>query len=377
MKVVIAIDSLKGSLSSIEAGNAIKDGILRVKNDTEVIIKPLADGGEGTTEALVEGFKGENVTLEVKGPLGRTVKATYGFLRNENTNTAIVEMAQASGITLVTAEERNPLKATTYGVGEIIKDAINKGCRNFIVGIGGSATNDGGIGMLKALGFEFLNAKGEEVLEGAIGLGEITNVKNTNTIPELAECKFRVACDVTNPLCFENGATHIFGPQKGVTDENKVDIDKAMLNYANVTERYIGKDNKNVAGAGAAGGLGFGFISYLNSELVPGIDLIIDAVKLEDAIQGADYVITGEGMLDYQTAMGKAPIGVAKLGKKYGAKVLAFAGGVTKDAKKCNDAGIDAFFPIVRGVTTLESAMNSENAYNNLSDTVEQVFRLL
>ncbi len=375
MKVVIAIDSLKGSLSSLEAGSAIKEGILRVNKEANVTIKPLADGGEGTTEALVQGYNGEYVNVTVTGPLEKPVSAVYGYLKE--TKAAVIEMAQASGITLVTEAEKNPLLATTFGVGELIKDAIKKGCRSFIVGIGGSATNDGGVGMLKALGYEFFDVNGKSVGNGASCLSEIASISSNNAIKELKECTFKVACDVTNPLCFENGATYIYGPQKGVTLETRDLIDAGMLNYANVTEKYIGKDNKNVAGVGAAGGLGFAFYSFLNAELTPGIDLIIEATKLEESIKGADYVITGEGRLDHQTAMGKAPVGVAKIAKKHGAKVLAFAGGVTKDAIACNDAGIDAFFPIVRGVTTLDEAMKSENAFNNMADTVEQVFRIL
>ncbi len=372
MKVVVAIDSLKGSLSSIEAGNAIKDGILRVV-DADVVIKPLADGGEGTTEALVEGYKGELIEVEVMGPLQKAVKANYGLIEGK---AAVLEMASASGITLITAEERNPKEATTYGVGQMIKDAISKGCRNFIVGIGGSATNDGGVGMLQALGFEFFDKDGKKVGLGGKVLSEIERISNQNMLSELADCKFKVACDVNNPLCFENGATYIYGPQKGVTEDIKEELDKGMLNYARATEKYIGIDNKNVPGAGAAGGLGFAFISYLNATLTPGIDLILDAIKLEEEVKDADIVITGEGRLDIQSAMGKAPVGVAKLAKKYNKKVIAFAGGVTKDAKICNEKGIDAFFPIVRGVTTLEDAMIKENAYNNMADTVEQVFRL-
>lgn len=373
MKVVVAIDSLKGSLSSIEAGNAIKEGILRVK-DANVIIKPLADGGEGTTEALVEGYQGKLVDVEVKGPLCTPVIATYGLIDN---NTAVLEMASASGITLVTREERNPMNATTYGVGQMISNAIAKGCRDFIVGIGGSATNDGGIGMLQALGFEFFDNDGKNVGLGGQALDKIERISNQNALKELAECRFKIACDVNNPLCFDNGATYIFGAQKGVTEDIKETLDKGMLNYAKATEKFIGQDNKDVAGAGAAGGLGFAFISYLNATLTPGIDLILDAIKLEDELKDADVVVTGEGLLDNQTAMGKAPIGVAKLAKKYNAKVLAFAGGVTKDAKACNESGIDAYFPIVRGISTLEEAMVKENAYSNMADTVEQVFRLM
>lgn len=375
MKVVIAIDSLKGSLSSMEAGNTIKSAILNVKPDAEVVVKPLADGGEGTTDSLIEGLGGERVDVTVTGPLGAPVDAYYGYLAQ--TNTAIIEMASAAGITLVTEEEKNPLLATTYGVGEMIRHAIEKGCRNFIIGIGGSATNDGGIGMLKALGYSFLDGNGEDVGEGAQALVKIHLINTDNVYDKLSECNFQIACDVNNPLCGPNGATYIYGPQKGVTDDMKDRLDRGMANYAAVTAEIIGCHYSETEGAGAAGGMGFAFLSYLNASLTPGIELVLDAVELEKEVQTADIVITGEGRLDHQTAMGKAPVGVAKLAKKYGAKVLAFAGSVTKDATACNDAGIDAFFPIVRGVTTLEEAMKPENARFNMAATVEQVFRLL
>lgn len=375
MKVVVAIDSLKGSLTSMEAGNAIKEGIHRVKPDAQVIVKPLADGGEGTTDALIEGLGGERIDITVTGPMKETVSTYYGYLKESNT--AIIEMASAAGIILVSDDEKDPFTATTYGVGEMIKDAIARGCRNFIIGIGGSATNDGGIGMLKALGFQFLDLDGNDVGEGGQALAKVASVNSANFMKELDECHFQVACDVTNPLCGTNGATYIYGPQKGVTDETKDILDAGMANYARVTAAATNTNCVDAAGAGAAGGLGFAFLSYLNAKLTPGISLILDAVNLESELPDADIVITGEGRLDHQTAMGKAPVGVARLGKKYNAKVLAFAGSVTKDAIACNEAGIDAFFPIVRGVTTLAEAMKPENARINMADTVEQVFRLL
>ncbi len=375
MKVVVAIDSLKGSLSSIEAGLAIKQGILEVNKKADVIIKPLADGGEGTTEALTKGLGGKLVEVLVTGPILKKVKAEYGFI--EETKTAVIEMASASGITLINEEEKNPMIATTYGVGELIKDAINKGARNFIIGIGGSATNDGGVGMLQALGFKFFDENKKELGNGAQILGFISKIDDKDVVPELFECTFNIACDVNNPLCFENGATYVFGKQKGVSENDKEKIDNDMLHYAQVANDFTGKDFKDFAGAGAAGGLGFAFITFMNGKLLPGVDLVLEMTKLEEVIKEADIVITGEGMLDNQTAMGKAPIGVAKLAKKYDKKVIAFAGGVTRDAKLCNENGIDAYFPIVRGVTTLLEAMKKENAYNNMKDTVEQVFRLL
>lgn len=375
MKVVIAIDSLKGSLSSMEAGFAIKDGILNAHADADVVVKPLADGGEGTTDALIEGLGGERIDLTVTGPMGTPVSCYYGYLKD--TNTAVMEMASAAGITLVPDAKKDPWKATTYGVGEMMLHAVEQGCRTFIIGIGGSATNDGGIGMLKALGFEFLDANGNDVGEGGQALAKVASIKTSNVNPLLKDCNFRIACDVNNPLCGENGATYIYGPQKGVTDDEKESLDQSMASFAACTSQCLGNDYALAPGAGAAGGLGFAFLSYLNASLTPGIELILDAVHLEDELTGADIVITGEGRLDHQTAMGKAPVGVAKLAKKHGAKVLAFAGAVTKDATACNAAGIDAFFPIVRGVTTLEEAMNPENARANMIATVEQVFHLL
>ena len=373
MKVVVAIDSLKGSLTSMEAGMAIKDGILAAKPDAEVIVKPLADGGEGTTDALIEGLNGERIDVTVTGPLGDPVSCYYGYLKE--TNTAIIEMASAAGITLT--NKKDPLHATTYGVGEMINDAIKKGCRNFIIGIGGSATNDGGIGMLKALGFEFLDENGNDAGEGGQALGKVKCIHTQNKNPLLDECHFQVACDVTNPLCGQNGATYIYGPQKGVTDDIKEHLDQAMAQYAEVTAKYLECDYSDTEGAGAAGGLGFALLSYLNASLTPGIDLILNAVELEKELKNADIAVTGEGRLDHQTAMGKAPVGVAKLAKKYNAQVIAFAGSVTPEATACNQAGIDAFFPIVRGITTLEEAMNPENARANMRSAVEQVFRLL
>lgn len=375
MKVVVAIDSLKGSLTSMNAGMAIKEGIQKAHPAAEVIVKPLADGGEGTTDALIEGMGGERINLTVTGPLGKPVSAYYGYI--SKSRTAILEMASAAGIILISEGEKNPLIATTFGVGEMILDAIGRGCHNFIIGIGGSATNDGGIGMLQALGYRFLNGNKQDVGQGAQALANVAFVDTANVSPDLAACHFQIACDVTNPLCGENGATYIYGPQKGVTEELKESLDSAMSHFARITAATLGNQFSEEQGAGAAGGLGFAFLSYLNAQLTPGIDLILNTVHLESALKDADYVVTGEGRLDHQTAMGKAPVGVAKLAKKYGITVLAFAGGVTKDAVACNKAGIDAFFPIIRGVTTLEEAMKPENARANMIDSVEQVFRLL
>ena len=375
MKVVVAIDSLKGSLSSIEAGMAIRDGVLAAKPDAEVIVKPLADGGEGTTDALIEGMNGKRIDLTVTGPMHSPVDAYYGYLADSHT--AVMEMASAAGITLVPAEEKNPLLATSYGVGEMMNDALQKGCRNFIIGIGGSATNDGGIGMLKALGVRFLDENGEDAGEGGQALAKVTQIDVSGLNPLLKECHIQVACDVNNPLCGENGSTYVYGPQKGVTEDMKKQLDEDMAHFAMVTSETLGNDYHDTPGAGAAGGLGFAFLSYIGATLTPGIELILDAVRLEQELPNADIVVTGEGCLDFQTAMGKAPVGVARLAKKYYAKVIAFAGSVTKEASACNKEGIDAFFPILRSVCTLEEAMDPANARANLTATVEQVFRLL
>lgn len=373
MNILISIDSFKGSMTSMQAGKAAEKGILRAVPDADISICPLADGGEGTTDALIEGMGGEKIELEVTAPLGDKVCCYYGLLKENKT--AVMEMASAAGITLV--NEKNPMMATTYGVGEMILDAAKRGCEKVIIGIGGSATNDGGIGMLQAFGYQFLDKNGKDVGRGAAALGKVEKIIDDKVNPLISKIKFQVACDVDNPLCGENGATYIFGAQKGVVDELKPVIDKGMKNFADKTKQKLGVSCEKLPGAGAAGGLGFAFLAYLNAELTPGVQLIIQAAGIEEKIKSADIVVTGEGRLDSQTVMGKAPIGVAKLAKKYGKKVIAFAGSVSDDAGLCNENGIDAFFPIVRGVTTLENAMQMENAVKNMEFAVEQVFRVL
>lgn len=375
MKVVVAIDSLKGSLSSLEAGEAIKSGVLKAMPEAEVCVRPLADGGEGTVEALALGMGGELKTVEVTGPLGEKVNCLYGIL--EESKTAIVEMSGAAGITLVSDELRTPLHTTTYGVGEVIKDAIANGCRHFIVGIGGSATNDGGIGMLQALGFGMLDKDGNQVPFGAKGIKEIVTITDDQVIPELKECSFRIACDVTNPLCGERGCSAVYGPQKGATPEMVKEMDAWLADYAKLVSAKYEKADAEYPGTGAAGGMGFAFLAYTNAVLESGIKIILEETKLEDYVKDADIVITGEGRMDGQTAFGKAPIGVAKIAKKFDKTVLAFAGSVTKDAVVCNEHGIDAFFPILRRIQTLQEAMTPEIARDNMVTTVEQVFRLI
>ncbi len=375
MKVVIAIDSLKGSLSSLEAGNAIREGVEKVIPDAEVCVRPLADGGEGTVEALALGMGGKLENVTVTGPLGTPVDCVYGIIADSKT--AIIEMSGAAGITLVTEQERNPLNTTTYGVGEVIKDAIAKGCRHFIIGIGGSATNDGGIGMLQALGYGMFDKDGNQVPFGAKGLKELETITDEYVLPELKECNFRIACDVTNVLCGEQGCSAVFGPQKGATPSMIMQMDKWLAYYAKLTAEKYPHANAKQAGTGAAGGLGFAFLSYTNAVLESGIKIVLEETKLEDYIQTADIIVTGEGRLDGQTVFGKAPIGVAGIAKKHGKKVIAFSGCVTEDAVACNEHGIDAFFPILRGVQTLQEAMDPHNTRKNMAATVEQVFRLI
>lgn len=372
MKAVIAIDSFKGSMTSIEAGQAAAEGIRRVFPNADICVLPVADGGEGTVDALVTGMHGQKQTVTVSDPLGRPVCAEYGILPD---GTAVIEMAAAAGLPLLKQVERNPMKTTTYGVGQLIKDAVGKGCRQFVIGIGGSATNDGGMGMLQALGFEFTDDKGQPVGSGAEGLKNLSAISDAHALAELSECSFSVACDVTNPLCGPKGCSAVYGPQKGA-DETAVEMmDKWLEAYSRLVQRIRPEANPEAPGAGAAGGIGFAFSSFLNGQLQGGIDLVLDKIGLEQAVKSADIVLTGEGRLDSQTVMGKAPAGVAKAAKRYGKTVLAFAGMATPEARVCNEH-IDAYFPILRRVCTLEEAMEPENAKSNMTETVEQVFRL-
>ncbi|MBQ9486685.1 MAG: glycerate kinase [Selenomonadaceae bacterium] len=377
MKIVIAIDSFKGSMSSIDAGEISASAIRDVDKNADVKIFPLADGGEGTVDALTKGLGGRIISTEVTGPLGDKIQSRYGFI--PSTKTAVIEMADAAGITLVPAEKRNPMHTTTYGLGELILQAADNGCREFIIGIGGSATNDCGLGMLTALGVKFFNAQGNTVGIYGGDLKDIATVDISNLNPILRECKFRIACDVTNPLCGEKGCSAVYGPQKGATPEIVRDMDGYIKNFAATVERQLKLIGAEMPGAGAAGGLGYAFHTFLNGKLEPGIDLVLDAVKIADALKTADFVITGEGRLDFQTAMGKAPVGVAKLAKKINpaVKVIAVCGAATPEAVEVNANGIDAYFPILHAVTSLDEAMKFETAKLNLYQTVTQIFRLI
>ena len=374
MRIAVAIDSFKGSLSSLRAGEAVKEAALSLDPQNEVFVRPVADGGEGTVEALSVGMGGTLLSARVTGPLFEPVDASYAILPDGVT--AVIEMAAASGITLISKERLNPLFTTTYGVGELINDAIRRGCRRFIVGIGGSATNDGGVGMLAALGYAFLDAEGKPIPFTGGGLSSLASISDANVPSVLRECSFRVACDVKNPLCGKDGCSAVYGPQKGATPEMIKVLDASLSHYAELAKCVSDRADASFPGVGAAGGLGFAFHAFLGGTLSSGIGIILEETHLEDYVKSADLVVTGEGRLDSQTVMGKAPVGVAAIAKAHGKPVIAFSGCATRDADVCNAHGIDAFFPIPQGASSLEDAMNEENAFFNLKATAKQALRL-
>lgn len=373
MKIAIAIDSFKGSLSSTEAGEAAAAGIKRIYPNAEIDIIPLADGGEGTVRALAAGKYSALRKVQVTDPLGRKIQAEYCITNG----TAVIEMAAAAGITLLKSSELDPMKTTTYGVGELIAHAISEGCHNFIIGIGGSATNDGGSGMLQALGFGLLDKNGKQIPFGAEGLAYLDRISADNVLPELCKCRFRAACDVTNVLCGENGCSAVFAPQKGASPEAVEIMDKLLYDYSEKAKILYPYSDRNSPGAGAAGGLGFALKTFLNAELASGVKIILEETDFENRLKGADILVTGEGRLDGQTVMGKAPCGAAQLAQKHSIPVVAFSGCIGDNASLCNENGIDAFFPILRSISTLDEALDKDNAAKNLADTTEQAFRLI
>ena len=375
MKVAAAIDSFKGSMTSLEVAEAFEKGVKKVYKDAEFIKIPLADGGEGTVKALIDNLDGKMVNIKVKDPLMRDIDSFYGI--SGDGKTAVIEMAAASGLPLLSPDERNPLKATTFGTGELIKDALEKGCWEFIIGIGGSATNDAGTGMLSALGYIFLDENGNELEPNGENLINIKSFKDDKVMKEVSEAKFLIACDVDNPFYGTNGAAHVYGKQKGATGDIIKILDDGMRNFSNVIEKIKKTDISNISGSGAAGGLGGAFTAFFNSELKPGIDIITEKIELENKINGSDYVITGEGRIDFQSAMGKTPSGVAKLAKKYGIPVIAIGGSVDDEIGDIYDCGITAAFSIIDSPMTLNEAMDTENAQRLVEKTAEQIFRLI
>ena len=366
MHIFIAMDSFKGSLSSLEAGNTVRDAIYSIDPTAHITVTPVADGGEGTVAALSTLDGSRLITKEVCGPLGEPVSAQYCILAD---GTAVIEMSAAAGLPLVPTRLRDPLRTTTFGVGELILDALDYGCREFIIGIGGSATNDGGTGMLTALGFAFTDTQNRPIPCCGEGLRVLSDISREMADPRLLRCSFHIACDVKNPLCGTEGCSAVYGPQKGADQETVTAMDRWLRNYA-----VLSGGDPNTPGSGAAGGLGFAFHTFLNAELRPGIDIVLDKVNASCYIQKADLVITGEGRLDDQSAQGKTPVGVALLSKKYGKKVIAFAGSIGTNA---SELPFDAYFAIVPGPCSLEEAMQHDKALHNLYRTAQQVFRLL
>lgn len=374
MKILIMIDSFKGSLSSSEAGNIIKDEIKKLNPKEDIIVLPVADGGEGTVESMSELDGASLIEVQVENPLFEKIIGNYAIIKDKNL--AIIEMSQAAGLVLI-KDRLSPLKASTYGVGTMIKDALDKGIRNFIIGIGGSATNDGGVGMLKALGFRFYDKNGNDIHPSNEGLGSLSTIDLSQADPRLKEATFKIACDVDNPLTGKRGSANVYGPQKGANPKEVEIIDNNLSLFHKKTLEVIKNADDTYPGVGAAGGLGYAFKNYLGAELSPGIELILQMLNANDYLSSADLVITGEGKIDFQSSMGKAPTGVAKFAKKYGANVIAFAGVVDNDAVEVNKHGIDAFFPILDQIRSVEEAMDTKKAEENLRRCVNQVFRLI
>lgn len=368
MKVGVAIDSFKGSLSSLEAGNAVKAGIRGLCD--EVVVVEVGDGGEGSIEAMMNATNSSFVSVQTFDPLRRKISAKYA----KNADLAIMEMASSSGLTLLSKNELNPLKTDTYGFGVMIKDAISKGVRKFIIAIGGSATNDGGMGMLEALGYKFFDEFGLNLAGNGENLNKICEISDKFALKELKKCEFLVACDVDNPLFGKNGAAYIYAPQKGADKEMVKILDAGLRNFAKISAKFCGTDNSNLSGSGAAGGLGFGLVSFLGAELKSGFEIIAEICGIEAKISDCDLIITGEGQIDHQSVMGKTPMQVAKIAKKYGICVIALSGCI-EEIGRLNEY-IDACFCILQNPCELENALKSEVAKRNLASMANQTVRL-
>ena len=371
-KIVVAADSFKGSLSSVEVAGSVASAIREVLPGCEVVEVPVADGGEGTVDALVAAMNGSIVTCTVHDSLMRPVIADYGILGDGQT--AVMEMASASGLTLLSSSERNPMITTTFGTGELIKDALEKGCTKFLIGIGGSATNDAGTGMLQALGYRFLNREDEELVAIGATLKDIDKIDCTNVLPQVKNVHFIVACDVNNPFSGEHGAACVFAPQKGADAEMVRALDTGMKHFSDVIKEQTGENVDQTPGAGAAGGMGGAFLAFLDAELKSGVRMILDALNFEQVVCGADLIITGEGKLDRQTMMGKTPAGVLDVARRQGIPVIAIGGSV-EDADLLNDYGFQAVFPLLPAPVSLEKAMEKEYATGNIRRTIKQIMR--
>lgn len=372
-KIVIASDSFKGSLSSAEVAACGERAVHRLFPDCKVVQLPVADGGEGTAETLTAALGGQSVTAIVHDPLGRLITARYGWIAQEQT--ALIEMAAASGLPLLPLEERNPWLTSTYGTGELIRNALERGCHKFLIAIGGSATNDGGMGLLQALGFRFLDAEGKELPGCGGSLQQIQQIDSSGVLVDLAQCQFTVACDVTNPFYGPTGAAYVFAPQKGADAEMVEALDQGLRHFAQLIHTTQGIAIDQLAGAGAAGGLGGGLVAFLNARLTPGIEMVLDALRFDTQITGADLIITGEGKLDAQTCMGKTPLGILRRAQQQGIPVVAL-GGAVEASEALNQCGFLAVFPILPYPTSLAEAMDSSFTQQNIERTIAQVLRL-
>ena len=373
MKILVAPQAFKGSISAVDVASAMQEGVLRALPDAEVSAVAVADGGDGTLETLVEGSGGEIHRIEVTGPLGERRPAEWGAMGDGAT--AVIEMARTSGLALVPDNERNPLVTTTFGLGEAIHHAVNAGFRRFIIGIGGSATNDAGAGMAQALGVRLLDSAGRDIAFGGAALSELNHIDMSGLDETIRSCNFLVACDVNNPLTGPTGASAIYGPQKGATPEMIERLDAALLHFAEVVKRDIGVEINDVPGSGAAGGLGGGMIAFINGELRAGVDIVLDTVRLDDYLPGCDLVITGEGSMDHSTIYNKAPVGVAERAKGLGIPVVGISGSLGAGFQDVHEHGIDALAAITSGPMTLDEA--SERASELISNATEQALRFM
>jgi glycerate 2-kinase len=371
MKIVIAPQGFKGSLTGLEVARAIERGVLAVLPAAMTELVPVADGGDGTLQSLVDSTGGRVITTTVLDPLGREIEAAWGALGDGQT--AVIEMARASGLALLDRDELDPLRTSTYGTGTLVNDALEHGHTRFIIGIGGSATNDGGAGMMVALGARFLDRAGSPLPPGGAALGELASIDITAFDRRFSEAHIEVACDVNNPLCGPDGASAVFGPQKGATPEDVVRLDTALEQFANVIERDLGVDIRNAPGAGAAGGLGAGLMAFADAELKAGVDIVLDAVGLDSHLAGADLVITGEGQIDHSTIFNKSPVGVAARAARYGVPVIAIAGGLGEGYREVHEKGAEAMFTLVPGPMSLDEAIVDSEAL--LAGVAEEIMR--
>ena len=369
MKIVIAPDSYKESLSAAGVARAIEQGFREIFPDAEYVSVPVADGGEGTVDAMVSATQGRKMSTEVTGPLGRPVTASWGI--SGDGNTAFIEMAEASGLALVPLNERNPKITTSFGTGELLLDALDKGVRHFIIGIGGSATNDGGAGLVQALGARLCDAAGNEIGFGGASLGALNSIDISGLDPRLAECDIHVACDVTNPLTGDSGASRIFGPQKGADEAAIAELDACLAHYGEIIKKALGVDVRETPGAGAAGGMGAALMAFLGADLRSGIEIVMEALNLEEHINNCTLVVTGEGRMDSQSIRGKVPVGVAAAASKYRKPVIGIAGSLTHDVGVVHQHGIDAVFSVLNRVGTLDEALR--DAYENIVCTARNV----